>query len=307
MKNILIVLCCLVFTIDVSAQKNYKEAREAFDKNQFKKAYEKINQDISERGLTDSSGALRSEILMYVNADQCWESIQETIKKFPESAEGYRVRGMFYYEIKDLEKAYNDYTTALKYSKNDSMTYGLYLNRSGTCPGDYSGNRCVDDAKSALAIRPYSLEAMNNLSNNLFHQGKSDESVELLLKMKKLNPEFPGIYINLGYQLQTIGKYDEAEKYLIEGIKLFPKEPYLYNNLGYAQFKLGKSDEAVKNINKSIQFNPTNSYCYRNLALIYEQKNDLTKMCEAVNKALQLKFTEMYGDEMLLLKQKKCL
>ncbi|MFA6261455.1 MAG: tetratricopeptide repeat protein [Bacteroidia bacterium] len=302
------LLSILLFLGTLNAQTpRMEKARGQLHKGQAKKALVTIQEDIDQTGFNEDNATLKSEILLYVNADQCWDNIQLTIEKFPTSAKAYMIRGRFYYELREMENSYKDLTKALELCRDDSMRYRVYLSRSATCHDNSSHDHCIADCKEALKLRPNSIEVLNNLSASYFREGNSKASIEILLQMKSIDSTFTGTYVNLGYQFQQMENYIEAERYLLEGLKIEPKDAFMLNNLGYTQFKLGKVDEAIKSINKSIAVNPSNSYCYRNLALIYAgQKNNL-KACENINKALGLKFTEMYGEEMKVMKQQMCL
>jgi tetratricopeptide (TPR) repeat protein len=246
-------------------------------------------------------------ILMNINTVECWESVQEGISKFPNEAVVYYTRSQFFYEVRDINNALKDLDKALELAKEDTLRYRIYISRGGM--NHFGGHeiQSIEDSKKALAIRPESKDALNNLAGALFDNGETAAAKETLLKLKAIDPNYVGVYVNLGYQLQKMEQFDEAAKYLEEGLKIAPEEPFLWNNLGYVQFKLGKVEDGIKSIQKSIKIYPGNSYCYRNLALIYLSQKDKAKACEQINKSLAYKFTEMYGEEVLDLKKQHCL
>lgn len=307
-RNLLFLAAWLGFGLNQSTHaQTLKELEAMAQKEKPQKMLGLVNKHINDSGLNAHNISLRSMVLMSVDADKCWESMQEGVKKFPNEAVVYYTRSLFFYEVRDIQNGLKDLDKALDLAKEDTIRYRIYISRAGM--NHFAGNvqKSIDDSKNALLIRPQSKDALNNLAGALFDNGQTAEAKETLLKLKEVDPNYVGVYVNLGYQLQKLEQYEEAAKYLQEGLKIAPEEPFLWNNLGYVQFKLGKIEEGIKSVQKSIKINPNNPYCYRNLALIYLSKNDKEKACEQINKSLAYKFTEMYGEEVLDLKKQHCL
>lgn len=304
----IIAVCSFVFLVNLSwAQTNINEAKKLFTDGKTKKALEVLEKEIAKSGEDENSANLRSKILMFVDGDKAWESIQKAIQKYPNSARAYLNRGSFFFEVRQMQNSIADLNKAYDLCKDDSLKYEILLCRSGVYHHDETISKSIADCREALALRPDDFDALNNLSTSLFDNGEVEESEKILLKIKAIDSNYIGTYINLGYQMQQVNKFDKAKKYLLEGLKVQPDNAYLLNNLGYTEFKLGDIDNAIKNINRSLKIMPSNSYAYRNLALIYLEKNDKAKACENINKSLSNNFSEMYGDEVKELKKKYCL
>lgn len=284
-----------------------KEIEALAQKEMPQKVLTLITKHINDSGLTAENISLRSMILMNINTVKCWESVQEGISKFPNEAVVYYTRSQFFYKVRDLNNAMIDLDKALELAKEDTLRYRIYLSRGNMNQFGGLELQSIEDCKKALAIRPESKDALNNLACALFNNGETAEAKETLLKLKVIDPNYVGVYVNLGYQLQKLEQFEEAAKYLEEGLKIAPEDPFLWNHLGYVQFKLGRVEDGIKSIQKSIKIKPGNPYCYRNLALIYLSQKDKTKACEQINKSLAYKFTELYGEEMLDLKKQHCL
>ncbi len=297
-----ILICLMGF-----GQSKYKEADTLFEQKKFKKAMEMIDKDIAERGFLEDNAVLKTRIGMYISGDISFETIQKAIKAFPESAKVYHTRAILYYEMQDLKSSILDDTKALELCTDDSLKLEILMSRGGCYHHLEQIEKSISDCRAALELRPTSIEILNNLSTALFDKGESVESMEILEKIKLMDPKFMGSYINLGYQNQQLKRYAEAEKQLLEGLKIEPNDAYILNNLGFVQHNLGKSNEGIKNINKSIKVNPRNPYCFRNLALIYLDQNEKNKACENIHKALDLGFSTLYGNEMTELSHKYCL
>lgn len=289
------------------AQNALLDAEKLYKEGKIKKALELVNSDISKNGENEKNACLKSKILFYVNADEAWQNVQQTIRKFPNQSRPYYVRANFYFELRQMQNSINDFNKALELCNDDSLRYDIYIGRSGVFHHGNQIQNSISDCEEALKIRPNSIDALNNLAGSKFDEGKVDEAEKILLKMKDIDSKYLGVYINLGYQMQQVGNYEKAKKYLLEGLQVDEKNAYINNNLGYTEFKLGNLEQALTYINKSLKIDPSNSYAYRNLALIYLSKNDKQSACENIKKSLVLKFTDMYGAEMEELRQKYCL
>ena len=297
----------LLFSHYSYSQNSLLDIEKIFKDGKFKKALDLVNSDILKNGENDQNASLKSQILLYVNGDDAWENVQHTISKFPNSSKAYFVRANFYFEMRQMQNSINDFNKAYELCKDDSLKYDILIGRSGVYHHSEQIKNAIDDCEMALKLRPTSIDALNNLAGSKFDNGESEEAEKILLRMKEIDPKYIGVYINLGYQMQQLGNYEKAKKYLLEGLQVDEKNSYINNNLGYTEFKLGNTDQAINYINKSLKINPQNSYAFRNLALIYLSKSDKEKACENIKKALMFKFSEMYGNEVELLRQKYCL
>jgi tetratricopeptide (TPR) repeat protein len=309
MKKVKIIIL-LVFGLNpfswVQAQSNLDAIKALLKEGKSKKAFELVNKDIDKNGFNIENACIKSEILFHINADQAWENMQLTLQKFPNEPRAYNTRGLFYYQIREMNLSVKDFTKALELNPDDSLKFEILINRSGSYHHADQISLAIADCREALKLRPNNIDGLNNLATTLFEKKEYDEAEKILLQMKEIDPKYMGVYVNLGYQNQQRGLYKKSEKYLLEGLAIEPNNGFILNNLGYSQYKLGKNSEAIKNINKSLKYFPGNSYAYRNLALIYLDQNDKVKACENIRLSLANKFTQMYGDEMKDLKEKIC-
>jgi tetratricopeptide (TPR) repeat protein len=130
-----------------------------------------------------------------------------------------------------------------------------------------------------------------------------EEAIKDLLKAKKIDPEDPLIFTNLGKNLMDLGYYDEALqninialeldsnyvdalngranihlihnrysdalKDLDKSIELKPSDPEVYNNRGFVKNQLKDKHGAVKDYTKAIGLDPDLIKAYENRALLY--------------------------------------
>jgi tetratricopeptide (TPR) repeat protein len=126
---------------------------------------------------------------------------------------------------------------------------------------------------AAVAIRPYSAFAHNNLGNALLNLKKPDEAVTCFQKAIEIDPEYAAAYNNLGIALRDLKKFPEAGGAYRKAIKLDPKLHFAYNNLGSALRAQKKPDEAITCYQKAIELDPRYAPAYHNLgAVLHAQK-----------------------------------
>lgn len=193
---------------------------------------------------------------------------------------------------------------------------------------------------AAVAIRPRSPAACNNLGNCLLDRKKLPEAIDLLRKAIELDPEFALPYFNLGNALKLQEKVGDAivaygkaveldskfaaaynnlgtalrdQKKLAEAIVAFRNAAELdandtfYFNLGLALYDQNKPDEAIESYRKAIKLNPRNATYHNNLGSILRGQKRLDEAIVCYRQAIKLnpKFANAHNNlGNALLKQK---
>ena len=108
----------------------------------------------------------------------------------------------------------------------------------------------------AIALRPLSRAAHENLANALVDQKKYDEAIAEFRVAIKLNPDDPDTYHDLGEALLLQGRTAEAIATLEVAIKIRPDFHDARFALGVALANQGRKDEAVAAFREAIRLNP---------------------------------------------------
>ncbi|HEY0838478.1 MAG TPA: tetratricopeptide repeat protein, partial [Azospirillum sp.] len=87
--------------------------------------------------------------------------------------------------------------------------------------------------RRALALRPESVEALNNLGGACLGQGRHDEAETLYVRALRLRPDYPDAHNNRAYALLERGRLEEAALSLRRSIAVRPDVVDPYANLGY--------------------------------------------------------------------------
>jgi len=99
---------------------------------------------------------------------------------------------------------------------------------------------------------------------------------------KKLNPEVPEIYINLGVQLANQKKIPEAIANFKKAIELNPKHYRAYTNLSAIYFRIKDYENTRKIINLAIQNEANASPIFKEI--LQQQLIELNKLGNAIIK-----------------------
>ncbi len=130
-----------------------------------------------------------------------------------------------------------------------NLDLGNALNKSD--PAEAAGFYRV-----ALAVRPRSIPAYNNLGNALREQKKLPEAIAAYHKAIEIDPKFAPAYNNLGNALRAQKNLPEAIAAYHKAIEIDPKDAKAYYNLGIALHDQKKLPEAIAAFYKAIEIDP---------------------------------------------------
>jgi tetratricopeptide (TPR) repeat protein len=311
MKKIFVMLLCIWSAASVAqtAAEYAKNAEQLLEKDDAKGALKLINKAIEMEPKDPRNYSIRGNVQVNLhNVKEAFADYDKSLRMDPKDPWLYLNRAIAFYTIQEPDQAIMDYDDALKLvpAGQDTIKYVLTNNRGNakSMMRDFKG--AYEDYKSVLAYDPRNIGALTNIASVCDEIGKGDETIGYLLEVIEIDPTFVGGYGNLGFKYSNMGKYAEAVKMFDKVLELDPAEPLGYNNRGYAKMMMGDHKGALKDINKSLELYPGNSYAYRNRALLYIKMGKESNACEDISAALQRGFTDMYGDEMLVLKTKYC-
>ncbi len=291
-----------------TAEEHYQNAVELASKNDFKGALKSVNSSLEKDDKNADIYILKAQI-------------QEKLEKYKEAYETYstgiskseknlillyNARAIFLTSIQENDLAISDYKKAMELADSDSLLSMTLTNRA-VC---YIQTRKFEDAYvdliDAYKIDSMSVTILTNLGAICDELGKGDMTLVYLLKAHEIDPTFYPILGNIGYKYQEMGQHEKAIEYYNKVLEINPEEPLGFSNRSYNKLKLGDLKGAMKDIEKSIDLYPANSYAYRIRALILIEEKKYAKACLDIELAINKGFVEMYGDEVLELKEKYC-
>jgi serine/threonine-protein kinase len=114
------------------------------------------------------------------------------------------------------------------------------------------------------------------------------EAVRFMSAAVALRPDSAGAENNLGVALGENGQSDEAIVCFRKAVALDPKYSIAQSNLGGALGKKGQSDEAIVCFRKAIDFDPTLAMAHANLGIALEEKGQVDEAISRFRKAIEL-------------------
>ncbi|MGS0763448.1 tetratricopeptide repeat protein [Syntrophomonas curvata] len=213
--------------------------------------------------------------------------------------------GNTYYEQKDYKAAIQQYTTALKDSKN-SFSFAYYgwanclkqqrkyaeaielldnaiklnaqiasfWNAKGFCLKQlrqYSlATECYEKAKNIASDYP---NPINGLGNIFYELREYDKSLEHYNTAIKINEKFAYPYTGLGNVYRKIHHYNQAIKSYKTSIGHDPNYYYAFNGLGNVYRDLKNNKRAIINYEKAIHIDRNLPLAWNGLGLMYFEKD----------------------------------
>ena len=163
----------------------------------------------------------------------------------------FLLRGNLYFNIKEYQKAVNDYTVSIERNTKDPFEVIQY--------------RCCSYCK------------LKNYKKVLEH----------LFLMAEMNPLNDKAYCCLGRVYSEQDDYHNTIKYYSKAIELIPLNSNALNGRGIAFRRLGYEEHAIDDFTKAIEANPLYDGCYYNRGLSYiklkkfeDARNDFSKAIE---------------------------
>jgi serine/threonine-protein kinase len=105
---------------------------------------------------------------------------------------------------------------------------------------------------AAVALRPYSPVARNDLGVALLRKGALDEAIACFHQAIQLDPQYALAHSNLGGALCAKGRQEEGIACFRQAVALAPKDPISHFELGLALSAQGKVEEAIQCFHQAI-------------------------------------------------------
>lgn len=146
----------------------------------------------------------------------------------------------------------------------------------------------VEWFRRALAARPNSPAAHNNLGNALADMGRLDEAIACYRRALELSPDYAEAYSDLGLALHGKGLPDEAVACYHEALRLRPDLAQAMNNLGAIRLEQGDVAEAKKLFGQALHLAPHDGTTHYNLGLALHAEGNLAEAAAALKQAVGL-------------------
>jgi tetratricopeptide (TPR) repeat protein len=142
--------------------------------------------------------------------------------------------------------------------------------------------------RAALAVRPETGDAYNDLAIALHDKGRLDDAIQACRKAIALDPKDALPHTNLGRTLEAKGRLDEAIEEYRKAVALAPKDAVPHYNLGIALQRKRLPDEAIEEYRRAIALDPKHPGAHGNLGHALKDKGRLDEAIEEYHKVIAL-------------------
>jgi serine/threonine protein kinase/tetratricopeptide (TPR) repeat protein len=142
--------------------------------------------------------------------------------------------------------------------------------------------------RTALALRPQSPGAWQNLGGALNRNGEIAAAFAALQQAVRLKPDYPTPHCELGYCLNRKGQFGEGLTECQLALRLDPEYPCALVNKATALRKMGRFGEALSAFDQAIHINPEFTAAHWNKADTLQEMGRYGDCLRAVEEALHL-------------------
>lgn len=140
----------------------------------------------------------------------------------------------------------------------------------------------------AIAIQPDYQDAISNLADTYFAQGKATSAIALVESNVSHNPDNPIAWGLLGSALHTDGQFDRAILAFQKAVAIDPSFSTGWQAMSFEYLSLGKWEEAIQAANKAVEINPKYTGAWIDLKLAFQGAKRTSDARRAAEKIREL-------------------
>ena len=129
-------------------------------------------------------------------------------------------------------------------------------------------------AKSLISNRDEEAQIEADLGNIAMMHQKYDEAIAHFKRVSEINPNYKGIWLNIGLAYRRQENYDLAEAYYQRALEAQPDDIAVYAELGPLYLATNHVEEALETVEQGLRYHPNSAHLRALLAVIYSEKGD---------------------------------
>jgi len=229
---------------------------------------------------------------MTYNRVQVWQNSMslwnDVISKQENVVVALNNRGTLHYKADRDQKAFNDFSQAIKSSPKNVQAYN---NRGSVRSKMQDSQGAIKDYSKAIELKPTFAEAYYGRGSVYLSLNKFEEAILDLNKSIELRPAYPEAFMNRANARLNMGGVNAAMDDFNRSLELNPNNYEAYSNRGIAKVILGDFDGAISDYTEAIILNPKDGLTFylRGLAYANQIKRELA--CSDLEQASMLGFS----------------
>jgi tetratricopeptide (TPR) repeat protein/tRNA A-37 threonylcarbamoyl transferase component Bud32 len=149
--------------------------------------------------------------------------------------------------------------------------------------------------RAALAVKPDSAVAHNNLGKALYDKGDAERALRSFQAVIHLDPRYAKAHHNLGNALAAMGDLDRAIRAYREAIRLEPTLPHAHNHLGVVLRSKKDPKGAIHHIEEAIRLDPRMAAAHGNLGAVLADRGNVEGAIRCYKETIRLEPTSAWA------------
>lgn len=207
--------------------------------------------------------------LVWHDSETLWTQV---IKQYPHRViKAYNNLGNYYFEHRDLEKAYDNYKEAIDLRTEDPQVYCNMGSLMGA-KGQY--NLSLKYYAAALSLD--SNDALSYLDRGITYSamGKYNLAIKDYRRSARINPNSEILLRNIAYTYLNANQFDSAINYYSRVIHINPANSGYFHYRGVAEYDEGEIQPAMNDFKQNLLIAPHDSECMFYLSITYNRVSD---------------------------------
>ena len=129
-------------------------------------------------------------------------------------------------------------------------------------------------AQSLTSDRDEEAQIEADLASIAMGHQNYDEAIARFKRVAEINPNYNGVWLNIGLAYRRQEKYDEAETYYQRAVEAQPNDFVAYTELGTLYIVKKQLDKALEIVEQGLRYHPNSAHLHALLAAIYSENGD---------------------------------